>query len=224
MDDAYSASVMSPPLPSMPPPSAKLATNTLLHVPPSASLYEAVEVLCRNRIHRLPILDAEQQCVVTICSHMHVLQYLVRRFAEPNPLFPASVAALGIGTYSNVATVSPETPLGEVLEIIVQRRVSCVPVLDHEGGWCRPQAPACWALTGRWRRLCAAGRVVDVYSRHYIILMAKEQSPLGHLEMPVGELLAAWHEEVGLRARRLACHVHHPCHPPTASAGRTLAW
>lgn len=40
---------------------------------------------------------------------------------------------LGIGTYSNIAFIHPDTPIIKALSIFVDRRVSALPVVDESG-------------------------------------------------------------------------------------------
>lgn len=144
----------------------------LRFVTPTASLYDAVSTLTRFRIHRLPVLDPDQNCIVSICTHMHVLQYLVLRFREQRRLFDHGIRALGIGTFGRIVTAGDHDSLIHVLDLMATHRVSGVPVINGDGA------------------------VTDIYMRHYIIHMARERSPTAHLHTPVGALLRDWNELV----------------------------
>lgn len=106
----------------------------LVCIPPTATLYDAAFMLCAFGIHRLPVVDAGQQCVLATCAHIHVLQYLVQHFRGRRSLFEQRLCDLGLGTYEDVATVGSGATLLEVMEIMAQRHVSAVPVVDEEGG------------------------------------------------------------------------------------------
>jgi len=44
-----------------------------------------------------------------------------------------SLEELGIGTYSNIAFIHPDTPIIKALGMFVDRRVSALPVVDVTG-------------------------------------------------------------------------------------------
>lgn len=52
----------------------------------------------------------------------------------PMPAFmKQTLEELGVGTYSNIAYIHPDTPLIMALSVFTQRRVSALPVVDHNG-------------------------------------------------------------------------------------------
>lgn len=52
----------------------------------------------------------------------------------PKPVFAGKqIQELGIGTFSNIATVQQTATLYEALSIFVERRVSALPVVDKQG-------------------------------------------------------------------------------------------
>ncbi|KAL0200164.1 hypothetical protein M9458_003351, partial [Cirrhinus mrigala] len=49
----------------------------------------------------------------------------------PKPAFMRhTLEELGIGTYSNIAFIHPDTPIIKALGMFVERRVSALPVVD----------------------------------------------------------------------------------------------
>lgn len=67
----------------------------------------------------------------------------------PKPAFmKKTLEELGIGTYSNIAFIHPDTPIIKALSIFVERRVSALPVVDESGndvltGVPKPHTNAC---------------------------------------------------------------------------------
>ena len=57
--------------------------------------------------------------------------------SEPNqPSFVHStLGELGIGTYANIATASPDTPIIVALNMFHEKRVSALPIVDVSGKW-----------------------------------------------------------------------------------------
>ncbi|XP_032993862.1 5'-AMP-activated protein kinase subunit gamma-1 isoform X1 [Lacerta agilis] len=126
----------------------------LVCISPSASLYDAVTSLIRNKIHRLPVIDPDSGNTLYILTHKRILKFLKLFIAEfPKPEFMSkSIEELKIGTYENIAMVHTNTPVYVALGIFVQQRVSALPVVDE------------------------SGRVVDIYSKFDVINLAAEKT------------------------------------------------
>uniref|UniRef100_A0A8C7ZSP7 Protein kinase, AMP-activated, gamma 2 non-catalytic subunit a n=1 Tax=Oryzias sinensis TaxID=183150 RepID=A0A8C7ZSP7_9TELE len=83
----------------------------------------------------------------------------------PMPAFmKQSLQQLGVGTYSNIAYIHPDTPLITALSVFTHRRVSALPVVDHNG------------------------RVVDIYSKFDVINLAAEKT-YNNLDVTVTQAL-----------------------------------
>uniref|UniRef100_A0A6I8NXT0 Protein kinase AMP-activated non-catalytic subunit gamma 3 n=1 Tax=Ornithorhynchus anatinus TaxID=9258 RepID=A0A6I8NXT0_ORNAN len=138
----------------------------LVSLSPHDSLFEAVYLLIRNRIHRLPVLDPASGSVLHILTHKRLLKFLHLFGALlPRPPFLArTVQALGIGTFRDLAVVLDTAPILAALDIFVERRVSALPVLSQ------------------------SGQVVGLYSRFDVIHLAA-QKIYNRLDMSVGEAL-----------------------------------
>ncbi|TDG97624.1 hypothetical protein EPR50_G00228010 [Perca flavescens] len=117
----------------------------LVHISPDASIFEAVHSLIKNKIHRLPVIDP-------VCE-------------MPMPAFmKQSLEDLSVGTYANIAYIHPDTPLITALSVFTHRRVSALPVVDHNG------------------------RVVDIYSKFDVINLAAEKT-YNNLDVTVTQAL-----------------------------------
>lgn len=52
----------------------------------------------------------------------------------PKPaLMKQTLGEMGIGTYTNIAFIHPNTPIIKALNLFVERRVSALPVVDESG-------------------------------------------------------------------------------------------
>ncbi|XP_074835602.1 5'-AMP-activated protein kinase subunit gamma-1 [Carettochelys insculpta] len=138
----------------------------LVCISPSASLFDAVSSLIRNRIHRLPVIDPASGNTLYILTHKRILKFLKLFIAEvPKPEFMTkTLEELKIGTYSNIALVRTGTPLYRALGIFVRHRVSALPVVDE------------------------SGRVVDIYSKFDVINLAAEKT-YNNLDVTVTQAL-----------------------------------
>lgn len=83
----------------------------------------------------------------------------------PTPSFMhKSIRELGVGTYDNVLTVYPETPLITCLSRLISRSLSALPVINKDR------------------------QVIDIYARFDAISIAAEGA-FDRLDHPVGEML-----------------------------------
>ncbi|XP_057373114.1 uncharacterized protein LOC130693856 isoform X2 [Daphnia carinata] len=126
----------------------------LQSISPDASLFDAIYTLITNRIHRLPVIDPQTGNVLYIVTHKRILRFLFLYLKDmPKPSFMnKTLRELNIGTYLNVETASPDTPIITALTKFVERRVSALPIVD------------------------AQGRLVDIYSKFDVINLAAEKT------------------------------------------------
>uniref|UniRef100_A0A8B9GQG1 5'-AMP-activated protein kinase subunit gamma-1 n=1 Tax=Astyanax mexicanus TaxID=7994 RepID=A0A8B9GQG1_ASTMX len=138
----------------------------LVNISPDASIYDAVYSLIKNKIHRLPVIDPVTGNALYILTHKRILKFLQLFVCEmPKPAFmKLTLGELGIGTYSNIAFIHPDTPIIKALSIFVEKRVSALPVVDING------------------------RVVDIYSKFDVINLAAEKT-YNNLDVSVTQAL-----------------------------------
>ncbi|XP_039646905.1 5'-AMP-activated protein kinase subunit gamma-2-like, partial [Perca fluviatilis] len=138
----------------------------LVHISPDASIFEAVHSLIKNKIHRLPVIDPVSGNALYILTHKRILKFLQLFVCEmPMPAFmKQSLEDLSVGTYANIAYIHPDTPLITALSVFTHRRVSALPVVDHNG------------------------RVVDIYSKFDVINLAAEKT-YNNLDVTVTQAL-----------------------------------
>uniref|UniRef100_A0A8C4DS78 Protein kinase AMP-activated non-catalytic subunit gamma 2 n=1 Tax=Dicentrarchus labrax TaxID=13489 RepID=A0A8C4DS78_DICLA len=135
-------------------------------VSPSVSIFEAVYSLIKNKIHRLPVIDPVSGNALYILTHKRILKFLQLFVCEmPMPAFmKQSLEELAVGTYANIAYIHPDTPLITALSVFTHRRVSALPVVDHNG------------------------KVVDIYSKFDVINLAAEKT-YNNLDVTVTQAL-----------------------------------
>ncbi|XP_049744155.1 5'-AMP-activated protein kinase subunit gamma-3 isoform X2 [Elephas maximus indicus] len=107
----------------------------LVSISPNDSLLEAVYVLIKNRIHRLPVLDPVSGTVLHILTHKRLLKFLhiFGTLLPPPSFLSRTIQDLGIGTFRDLAVVLETAPLLTALDIFVDRRVSALPVINESG-------------------------------------------------------------------------------------------
>ncbi|XP_076868338.1 5'-AMP-activated protein kinase subunit gamma-2a isoform X2 [Brachyhypopomus gauderio] len=138
----------------------------LVNISPDASIFDAVYSLIKNKIHRLPVIDPVSGNALYILTHKRILKFLQLFVCEmPKPAFmKQTLEELGVGTYSNIAFIHPDTPIIKALSIFVERRVSALPVVDK------------------------SGKVVDIYSKFDVINLAAEKT-YNNLDISVTQAL-----------------------------------
>jgi len=51
-------------------------TRPLVHITPEASLFEAIQMLYKYRVHRLPVIDTSTGNALFIMTHKRILRFL----------------------------------------------------------------------------------------------------------------------------------------------------
>jgi 5'-AMP-activated protein kinase regulatory gamma subunit len=129
----------------------------LISCSPEDSIYYTGKLLLQYRIHRVPVID--NGSILHIITHHELLSFVFQKVLlffilllfflclcsncghfyfssllqlKDNPVFSCTIEMLTIGTYKNIATAFPEMPLRVVLQLLIERRVSAVPVVNHD--------------------------------------------------------------------------------------------
>ncbi|KAI0215520.1 5'-AMP-activated protein kinase subunit gamma-2 [Lamellibrachia satsuma] len=129
-------------------------SKPLVHIDPDSSLFDAIYMLCHNKVHRLPVINKLTGNALYILTHKRILRFLYLYIYDlPVPAYmQKSIEELGLGSYDNIATAHPSTPLITALNMFVEKRISALPVVDDNG------------------------RVVDVYAKFDAINLAAEKT------------------------------------------------
>ncbi|KAK0417843.1 hypothetical protein QR680_013237 [Steinernema hermaphroditum] len=148
----------------------------LVTIDPSESLYHAVQMLCDNKIHRLPVLEHSTGNISYILTHKRLIKFLFLYINDlPKPAFMEKTPKeLGIGSWGDVCTINMGTPLIDALRTFLSKRVSALPLVDD------------------------MGKVVDIYAKFDVINLAAEKA-YNNLDVSVHEALrhrSDWFEGV----------------------------
>lgn len=138
----------------------------LVKISPMQSLLDAVKTLVEYKIHRLPVVDPSTGNALYILTHKRILRFMFSSLTQTSPpeFMSSTLQELGIGTYQNVAMISPETPLITAFHMFAEKRVSALPVVDDNGV------------------------VVDIYARFDVINLAAEKT-YNNLDVTVKQAL-----------------------------------
>ncbi|XP_063934676.1 5'-AMP-activated protein kinase subunit gamma-2-like [Zophobas morio] len=136
-----------------------------VHIEPKDSLLKAVRYLLDNKIHRLPVIDPSTGNALYILTHKRILSFIHQNFnLDDVKCLDFTLQELGVGTHENIATVKPNTPLIEVLNLFSKRRISALPIVDENNV------------------------VVNIYAKCDVINLARERA-YNNLNTPVSEAL-----------------------------------
>ncbi|VDL86446.1 unnamed protein product [Nippostrongylus brasiliensis] len=98
-----------------------------------SSIFHAIELLTKHRIHRLPVLDPKSGDCTFILTHRRILHYIWKHCAclsRPDYMYE-KVYDLKVGTYTGIHYATQEMTLMEVLEMIIDNSISGVPIVDE---------------------------------------------------------------------------------------------
>jgi len=126
----------------------------MVSISPDSSLFEAIQMLYKHRVHRLPVIDSTTGNALFILTHKRILRFLfLYIYNIPEPKFMTqTIEELKLGTYDDVATATPNTTLITAINMFVNRRISALPIIDSEN------------------------RVIDIYAKFDVINVAAETS------------------------------------------------
>ncbi|KAI9208802.1 uncharacterized protein BJ171DRAFT_487365 [Polychytrium aggregatum] len=140
------------------------SSNVVAH--PLQSIYEAARLLLDNQLHRLPLVDKHNgsEIIVSVLTQYKILKFVSSHLVNIDRL-SMSIRETGIGTYDNVATATPETPIIDIIKIFIDKKVSAVPIVDNDG------------------------KVLDVYEKYDVLMLARDSEHF-NVDMPVSESLS----------------------------------
>jgi 5'-AMP-activated protein kinase regulatory gamma subunit len=103
-------------------------------VHPSRPLYEACRRMLMTRARRIPLVDVDdetgKETVVSVITQYRILKFIAVN-NEPNTvLLKKPLRDLNIGTYTNLVTASMNSTVLDVVHMMVERNISCVPIVD----------------------------------------------------------------------------------------------
>lgn len=97
-------------------------------------LYEACRRMLESRARRIPLVDIDdetkREMVVSVVTQYRILKFISVN-VDQTELLKKSVSEIGLGSYVNLQTVSMDTPVIDVIHMMVEHRISSVPIVDE---------------------------------------------------------------------------------------------
>ncbi|KAJ9627740.1 AMP-activated serine/threonine-protein kinase regulatory subunit [Taxawa tesnikishii (nom. ined.)] len=105
---------------------------------PLRPLYEACRRMVESRARRIPIVDVDDETqramVVSVLTQYRILKFVAVNTQENGVnMLRKPLRTLDVGTFKNLATATMDTPVMDVIHMLVEKNCSSVPILDPEG-------------------------------------------------------------------------------------------
>lgn len=160
-----------------------MAPPETVAVDPEKPLYQACRKMLRSRARRIPLISADSQTgrpyVVSVVTQYRILKFIAVNVDLTTKL-RKPLREIRLGTYENLSTASMDTPVIDVINEMVNRSISSIPIITSESAY-----PSSSIL-----KLKLIGRdvVMNVFEAVDVIMLIKGGN-YADLELSVGEAL-----------------------------------
>lgn len=93
-------------------------------------------MMLASRARRIPLIDIDDETrramVVSVITQYRILKFIAVNVKETAWL-QKPLKELNVGTYENLSTTTMDTPVIEVIHMLVKNNISSVPILDKDG-------------------------------------------------------------------------------------------
>lgn len=97
------------------------------------TVYQLCLQFLRSNVDYIPVVDPDNGNLVAVLGHLDIL-FLLSQISQEYPnLFAFSIEELGIGNFRDITTVPVGTKLMDVMRVMDERRLKCVPVVHEDG-------------------------------------------------------------------------------------------
>lgn len=90
-----------------------------------------------SRARRIPLVDVDDETqramVVSVVTQYRILKFVAVNVRETQMLRKPLKELRTLGTYRGLATATLDTPVMDVIHMLVRKGISSVPILDAEG-------------------------------------------------------------------------------------------
>ncbi|KAH6611605.1 hypothetical protein Trco_001625, partial [Trichoderma cornu-damae] len=105
-------------------------------VHPSRPLYEALRRMLKTRARRIPLVDVDdetgRETVISVITQYRILKFIAVNNEHNTILLKKTLREIQLGTYTDMAVARMGTTVLEVINLMVNRNISCVPIVDSE--------------------------------------------------------------------------------------------
>ncbi|KAL7785273.1 nuclear protein SNF4 [Trichoderma ceciliae] len=105
-------------------------------VHPSRPLYEALRRMLKTRARRIPLVDVDdetgRETVISVITQYRILKFIAVNNEHNTILLKKTLREIQMGTYTDMAVARMGTTVLEVINLMVNRNISCVPIVDSQ--------------------------------------------------------------------------------------------
>lgn len=105
-------------------------------VHPLQSLYTACRRMLESRARRIPLVDVDDETqramIVSVLTQYRILKFVAVNVKDTQNL-RKPLRDIDCGTYGDLQTATMETPVMDVIHLLVKYSISNVPILDSDG-------------------------------------------------------------------------------------------
>ncbi|KAL2865181.1 AMP-activated serine/threonine-protein kinase regulatory subunit SNF4 [Aspergillus lucknowensis] len=113
-----------------------VAPPETISIDPERPLYEACRRMLESRARRIPLVTNDSQTdrhlVLSVITQYRILKFVAVNVNDTQKL-RKPLGEIRLGSYDNIATASMDTPVIDVIHILVERSISSVPIINSEG-------------------------------------------------------------------------------------------
>ncbi|ODV84395.1 hypothetical protein CANARDRAFT_8748 [[Candida] arabinofermentans NRRL YB-2248] len=106
-----------------------------ISIHPFKSLYEACVKMIESSARRIPLIDEDEkthrEIVVSVLTQYRILKFVSMNCRETKILLQP-LSELKVGTTTNLSAVKLETPVMDVIHLLISQSVSSVPIVDDQ--------------------------------------------------------------------------------------------
>jgi 5'-AMP-activated protein kinase, regulatory gamma subunit len=103
-------------------------------VHPSQPLYEACRRMLKSRARRIPLVDVDEETgketVVCVITQYRILKFIAVNNEHNTVLLKKTVSEMRLGTHTNLVTAHMNSTVLDVVHLMVDYNISCVPIVD----------------------------------------------------------------------------------------------
>jgi 5'-AMP-activated protein kinase, regulatory gamma subunit len=94
-------------------------------------------MMLASRARRIPLIDIDDETrramVVSVVTQYRILKFITVNVRETSMLRKPLKELTNVGTYENLCSATMDTPVMEVIHLLVKKNISSVPILDKDG-------------------------------------------------------------------------------------------
>jgi len=159
-----------------------------ISIHPDKPVYEACRRMLESRARRIPIVDSDDETrrtmVVSVITQYRILKFIAVNVKETQKL-RRPLRELRVGTYTDLATATMDTPVMDVIHMLVKKSISSVPIVDKAGRFGSSSSPCIRILA---HLPSSPGTVLNVFEAVDVIALIKG-GVYDDLNLTVGDAL-----------------------------------